>query len=82
MSRIITHLKCPKCGHEWRGYISFGHPNRDFTWHWRCESCGAINEELIKAMPMFDLSGYEKTRSFNWADEVHIKKRDSEKVKW
>ena len=82
MSRIITHLKCPKCGHEWRGYISFGHPNRDFTWHWRCESCGAINEELIKAMPMFDLSSYEKTRSFNWADEVHIKKRDSEKVKW
>lgn len=56
MSRIITYEKCDKCGKEYENfYISFGHPNEDFTWKWKCD-CGYENERLIEAMPMFGLS--------------------------
>lgn len=51
MSRIITYEKCDKCGKEYKDiYISFGHPDEDFTWKWKCE-CGFKNERLIKALP-------------------------------
>ena len=56
MSRIITYEKCDECGKEYKDfYISFGHPDEDFTWKWKCD-CGYENERLIKAMPMFGFS--------------------------
>lgn len=58
MSRIITHEKCDKCGKEYNTYISFGHPDKDFTWKWKCDECGHINERLIKAMPRDRLFGW------------------------
>lgn len=31
MSRIITYLKCDKCGKEYKNiYISLGYPDKDF----------------------------------------------------
>ena len=55
MSRIITYLKCEKCGKEYDNiYYSFGHPEEDFTWNWKCE-CNHINKELIKALPMYGI---------------------------
>ena len=54
MSRIITYEKCDKCGKEYNDfYISFGHPDEDFIWKWKCEECDNVNERLIEAMPMF-----------------------------
>ena len=58
MSRIITYLKCDKCGKERNIYISFGHPDEDFTWNWKCE-CGHVNEKLIEAMPDIDFLSKE-----------------------
>ena len=50
MSRIITHEKCDHCKKEYKNFhISFGHPDHDITWKWKCGKCGSINERLIKA---------------------------------
>lgn len=52
MSRIIYKEKCDKCNKEYNDlYMSFGHPEEDFTWKWECTSCGGINERTIKALP-------------------------------
>lgn len=53
MSRIIYSLKCKYCEAEVKNiYISFGHPNTDFIWEWKCKECGKINEELIEKLPL------------------------------
>lgn len=53
MSRIITHEQCDKCKKEYKDiYISFGHPNKDFEWKWKCTECGCENKRIIKAMPL------------------------------
>ena len=52
MSRIITSEKCDHCGKEYNNiYISFGHPDEDFTWKWKCEECKKVNERIIEKMP-------------------------------
>ena len=52
MSRIIFYLKCDHCGKEYDNlFISFGHPENDFVYEWKCEECGGINEYLVKALP-------------------------------
>lgn len=44
MSRIITHEKCDCCKKEYKNfYISFGHPDHDITWKWKCDKCWYIN---------------------------------------
>lgn len=54
MSQIITSLKCSKCNKEYNNlYISFGHPDEDFDWKWKCDECEEINVKHIEAMPMF-----------------------------
>ena len=59
MSRIITHEKCDCCGKEFKNfYISFGHPDHDITWKWKCHKCGSINERLIKAWKVPDDLGW------------------------
>ena len=56
MSRIITHEKCDNCGKEFKDfYRSFGHPDHDITWKWKCDECGYTNERLIKALPMGEI---------------------------
>lgn len=56
MSRIVTHIKCEKCGKEYSGfYWSFGHPDKDRIQKWKCIECGVVNELLIKACPLGDL---------------------------
>lgn len=55
MSRIITHEKCNRCKKEYKNFhISFGHPDHDITWKWKCGKCGCINERLIKAWKVPD----------------------------
>lgn len=55
MSRIITHEKCDCCKKEYKNFhISFGHPDHDITWKWKCDKCGSINERLIKAWEVSD----------------------------
>lgn len=52
MSRIIRQLQCNSCNKQYNNlYISFGHPDEDFDWHWKCKECGEINIKKIKAMP-------------------------------
>ena len=59
MSRIITHEKCDCCGKEFKDfYKSFGHPDHDITWKWKCSKCGCINERLIKAWKVPDDLGW------------------------
>lgn len=53
MSRIFTFWKCEHCGEEFQKYISFGHPDKDFVFKWKCGKCEHVNELLVKAMPMF-----------------------------
>lgn len=56
MSQIITYLKCEHCGKEYKDiYISFGHPEKDFVWKWKCTGCKYVNKRLIKALPRRDL---------------------------
>lgn len=59
MSRIITHEKCDRCKKEYKNFhISFGHPDHDITWKWKCDKCGYINERLIKAWKVPDDLGW------------------------
>ena len=59
MSRIITHEKCDCCGKEFKDfYKSFGHPDHDITWEWKCDNCGCVNERLIKAWKVPDDLGW------------------------
>ena len=59
MSRIITHEKCDCCGKEFKDfYKSFGHPDHDITWKWKCDNCGCVNERLIKAWKVPDDLGW------------------------
>ena len=59
MSRIITHEKCDTCKKEYKNfYISFGHPDHDIRWIWKCDKCGCINERLIKAWKVPDDLGW------------------------
>lgn len=52
LSQIITYLKCDHCGKEYKDiYISFGHPEEDFVWKWKCTGCEHVNKRLIKAWP-------------------------------
>ena len=45
MSQIITYLKCDHCGKEYKDiYVSFGHPEKDLVWKWKCDSCKHVNE--------------------------------------
>lgn len=61
MSRIVTYEKCNYCGKEFKDfYISFGHPDQDTTWTWKCGNCGCTNGRLIKAMPMIYVGGWVK----------------------
>lgn len=61
MSRIITHEKCDCCGKEFKDfYKSFGHPDHDITWKWKCDNCGCVNERLIKAWKVPDDLGWIK----------------------
>ena len=55
MSKIITHIKCDNCRCEKDVYISFGHPDHDINYDWRCEKCGCVNHRVIKSWPMGDL---------------------------
>lgn len=55
MSRIVTRRKCDNCGYEKDVYISFGHPDHDINYDWKCEKCGYINHRVAKALPMSDL---------------------------
>lgn len=62
MSRIITSLTCEKCGKQYDRYISFGHPDKDFDWQWKCQ-CEHINTLHIKALPMRGWRSYETKRT-------------------
>ena len=47
--------KCDHCKKEYKNFhISFGHPDHDITWKWKCHNCGSINERLIKAWKVPD----------------------------
>ena len=54
MSRIFTEwkteCKCENCGHKAREYISFGHPDGDFDFKWKCEKCEHINVLHVRAV--------------------------------
>lgn len=59
MSRIITHEKCDCCDKEFKDfYKSFGHPDHDITWKWKCDNCGCVNKRLIKAWKVPDDLGW------------------------
>lgn len=48
MSRIIQELHCIHCGEHIKNiYISFGHPEKGFDWHWECPACGKANTKHI-----------------------------------
>lgn len=64
LSVIITCLKCDNCGYEKNGYWSFGHPDHDIRYEWKCEKCGYINHRVAKALPMGDL-GWLKLSELN-----------------
>ena len=51
MSRIYTEWKFEHCGHTVHSYISFGHPDKDFNFKWKCEKCEHINVLHVEAMP-------------------------------
>lgn len=51
MSRIIRHIKCDNCGWEKDVYISFGEPDHDIDFQWKCEECECMNHVPIKAWP-------------------------------
>lgn len=54
MSIIITHLQCEHCEYEYKDiYISFGHPDEEFDWDWKCQECGEVNTYHVGAWPMF-----------------------------
>lgn len=53
MSRIFTEWKCDNCASEFHQYVSFGHPDEDFDYKWKCGKCGHINTLHVEAMPMF-----------------------------
>lgn len=53
MSRIYTEWKCEHCGYTIHKYISFGHPDEDFDFKWKCGNCKHINVLHVKAMPHF-----------------------------
>lgn len=59
LSQIITYLKCDHCGKEYKDiYVSFGHPEKDLVWKWKCDKCLYINERLIKAWKVPDDLGW------------------------
>ena len=55
MSVIITEWKCEKCSKEFYKYISFGHPDKDFDFEWKCGECGHINIRHIHSLESFDV---------------------------
>lgn len=71
MSRIITNFKCDHCGKEYNTYISFGHPDNDFVWKWKCDKCNKVNKYLVEAMP-HDSLYYDIPygRKINWLEHL------------
>lgn len=53
MSMIIRQWKCEECGAEYSRYISFGYPEEDFDYKWKCNKCKHVNVTRIMAMPFF-----------------------------
>lgn len=52
MSRIFMELACNNCNKTQEDmYISFGHPDNEFTAIWKCRYCGAENELFVEAYP-------------------------------
>lgn len=49
MSLIIRKWTCEECGAEFDQYVSFGHPDEDFDYKWKCSKCGHINTYHVKA---------------------------------
>lgn len=71
MSRIVTHRKCDNCGCEYDGYWSYGHPDHDIHYEWKCKECGYINHKVAKAWPMGDL-GWVKLSELKVEQEVNL----------
>lgn len=51
MSRIFKEWHCDHCGASFQYYVSFGHPDEDFVFKWKCNKCDGVNELRVKAMP-------------------------------
>ena len=51
MSRIYKKWICDNCKTEIEYYISFGHPDEDFDYKWKCGECGHVNTLHVPAMP-------------------------------
>ena len=43
MSIIVRHWECYNCHSKFERYVSFGHPDEDFDFKWKCEKCGRVN---------------------------------------
>ena len=51
MSRIFTHWKCDNCKAEFDNWVSFGHPDEDFDYKWKCPECNHTNVLHVEAWP-------------------------------
>ena len=50
MSQIVTKWICDNCKDEYNKYVSFGYPDRDFDYQWKCKNCGYVNTLRVKAL--------------------------------
>jgi len=57
MSAIYMDWECKHCGHKFKHYISFGHPDEDFDYDWQCEKCGRVNTLYVPAIFPKDVEG-------------------------
>jgi len=55
MSYIINELKCEHCNKLYSNlYISFGHPEENYKYKWKCKECNKENIEIIPSMFSFE----------------------------